>query len=1048
MNVRTKLDDYLWKVVCEDFDEEFAYEYLKTNGDFPAAACSSIRKGNLWGRNFDYPYNNSVKFAVKNDRTEDRYASHGSAGGFSALTKAFVESGEDSDLYKVLPYMVYDGQNEYGVTANYNIVPTDHGVNYVTAKVSEEKEIPALAIIRFILDNFKSATQAVEYIRDHVSLYFSTVLHTQGNELHVMVGDKYKTYCLEFIDGETVVIDISSKPYMTNYHLYGVKFNPDGKVFTPETKLAYDATKNAYDFNHVTLHGSGLERYNLIVDMYPLIHNEHDMRTALKELYYTRAYKSSENPANPVWYTEFVGEDTEFVGEDTDHRYLNNSIVFPSDFGSLNGMRLISDGSSSDKSLWEIDIRPFGGGYVPLIWFVISENEAYICSPEEQGSVQANKWYVSHDDGYHWEEAATPILLKYDISKLKAYNSSEDEIPITFFDFIFNAMDITVKSDVSEFVSAIESSSQAYEERSRDTGLTWCTCTSVVYNLKDLTMVISSQEGDVCHVDVIKPVEDYIYGDVEFKAAQGMTPQGFRVKTKDKKPAVSDIEINPEDEATEELRKIKKDGVTYGVPESGEELPEYTEADIGKVLGIEAGELGEGTEITTGPIDKLYFNTEGLLNFDYSQLSWTETDDSKYYALLNGQQNGILIQDLTPLHENLYGVADGPTYTSFMLIINKSDTEFGESGITFPPHKVTMFNQRTGEVIPLEDGVHEFPQASIDTIFEITEVGENNNLLTSMFSMNNAFSTEPILGWKSELPKYTANDAGKVLTVVSKSISPEGYRTLKNPMEFPDITELPSLAGKRIMRYEGYVALWKVDVQGPEDLGIDNLYTVQLYINDELGGTYDERYICFNRRIIFEETVMKAGKWYKESGASYVEVEDLPNLLYDSSVIAENIYPQEPIYDLSIFDYWFAKPEVKTSLKWKEASGGIAVVEVTETMQTSTLPAQTVPALTKAQIENIRALRAAGKSVRIKNASGDYDVTEGDTTNDEIRFTYFGLYLGYYIEGTNVIAVYDQIGKDNRIPTTTSADAGKFLTVDSNGDIVVTAMETWQGGNF
>lgn len=86
------------------------------------------------------------------------------------------------------------------------------------------------------------------------------------------------------------------------------------------------------------------------------------------------------------------------------------------------------------------------------------------------------------------------------------------------------------------------------------------------------------------------------------------------------------------------------------------------------------------------------------------------------------------------------------------------------------------------------------------------------------------------------------------------------------------------------------------------------------------------------------------------------------------------------------------------------------IIETTGTMQTSTLPAYTVPLLTKAQIQTIQTDIAAGKTVMVKDSAGQYVVNESDSTNHEIRFTYLSLYLGYYLEGDNVVAVYDVIG--------------------------------------
>ena len=79
------------------------------------------------------------------------------------------------------------------------------------------------------------------------------------------------------------------------------------------------------------------------------------------------------------------------------------------------------------------------------------------------------------------------------------------------------------------------------------------------------------------------------------------------------------------------------------------------------------------------------------------------------------------------------------------------------------------------------------------------------------------------------------------------------------------------------------------------------------------------------------------------------------------------------------------------------------------TMQTSTSPYMTVPKLTKEQIDEIYSYLGSDKIVKVIDDNGDYLVTEIDKKNEEIRFTYLGMYLGYYLEGSNVIAVYTTI---------------------------------------
>lgn len=109
--------------------------------------------------------------------------------------------------------------------------------------------------------------------------------------------------------------------------------------------------------------------------------------------------------------------------------------------------------------------------------------------------------------------------------------------------------------------------------------------------------------------------------------------------------------------------------------------------------------------------------------------------------------------------------------------------------------------------------------------------------------------------------------------------------------------------------------------------------------------------------------------------------------------------------------------DISTSTSYRRGStgyiaigGGSEKIITTGTMQTSTLPAMAVPALTKNQIDTIHTLLSQGKYVMVDDNNGQYVVTESDNLYEEIRFTYMGMYLGYYLEGNNVIATYATMG--------------------------------------
>lgn len=103
-----------------------------------------------------------------------------------------------------------------------------------------------------------------------------------------MVGDKDGVYVVEFVDNKAVVIDISNKPFITNFYIDGVSFDANGHV-EPST---------------VTPYGTGLERYNILADAYDSAADTGSMQYLLKQLKYTNAY-NFDDPAR-IWKTDFA----------------------------------------------------------------------------------------------------------------------------------------------------------------------------------------------------------------------------------------------------------------------------------------------------------------------------------------------------------------------------------------------------------------------------------------------------------------------------------------------------------------------------------------------------------------------------------------------------------------------------------------------------------------------------------------------------------------------------------------------------------------------
>ena len=257
------------------------------------AGCTSIRKGNLYGRNFDWVFDEGAEFVVKTTRRDDKWASIGVASAVAGLTDAFVQSGVYNEAYRILPFKLEDGINEHGVVANINVVPLDKGTTIGTTPTGTvEAEVCTSMLVRYILDKFQTAKEAGEYIRDYVTVYTPKYLDEQDYECHFMVGDKEHTYIMEIINGTVTYREYN---IMTNYYLDGVTFNEDNTLYsiidTPEHTPSVD--------NGLSMYSSGVERHNILAAF------EGSMRERMNVILYTQTYTGEEGA--DFWYSEYTG---------------------------------------------------------------------------------------------------------------------------------------------------------------------------------------------------------------------------------------------------------------------------------------------------------------------------------------------------------------------------------------------------------------------------------------------------------------------------------------------------------------------------------------------------------------------------------------------------------------------------------------------------------------------------------------------------------------------------------------------------------------------
>ena len=286
-----KLEDFLYEATYSNLDYDYAERYMEKHYP-PIGGCSSVRKDLLFGRNYDWYYSETPTIVVHVTETETRHASVAVCSGIGELNNDFVNSGEYSANYKAVPFAVLDGVNDAGVYGNINVVPIgDWGITTGTMpKIRLKKCLTAMTLLRFVLDNFDSATTAVEYLRDFTSV---RMLYNDNLalEAHYMIADATKTYSVEFVNNEMVILDITDKPYMTNFYLKNMAMLPNSHVVDRTT---------------ITPHSMGVERYELIDSKYHTIEDTNDMIFLMhKDLKYTQMYSRD---LDPYWYTELTGE--------------------------------------------------------------------------------------------------------------------------------------------------------------------------------------------------------------------------------------------------------------------------------------------------------------------------------------------------------------------------------------------------------------------------------------------------------------------------------------------------------------------------------------------------------------------------------------------------------------------------------------------------------------------------------------------------------------------------------------------------------------------
>lgn len=216
-------------------------------------ACSVVRDGNAFHRNYDWFFTDAMTFVGETTHGINRLASLAVMSVGTNLTDKTAKSSEGSRYFRCLPGMSLDGVNECHVAANINVQSGQIGWRRTGS-------LHCLGAVKWVLDHATNALHGASYLAANVYIPSD---YPMG--FHYMVADLNSTYIVE----NNEYHEVDGRAVMTNYRIYPM-----------------DQT------------GQGQERYQILL-------NDGDITDA----WWTKAYLRTTNPA----WTSDIGEDTETV---------------------------------------------------------------------------------------------------------------------------------------------------------------------------------------------------------------------------------------------------------------------------------------------------------------------------------------------------------------------------------------------------------------------------------------------------------------------------------------------------------------------------------------------------------------------------------------------------------------------------------------------------------------------------------------------------------------------------------------------------------------
>lgn len=300
-----KIAPYLYKMQVNEFDwNRLAETYQRIDPSLNSGMCSSVRAGNIVGRNLDWSYDNTADIIVHTVKGPNvKHSVIGVATGVPGVEEGDLSAGRWSEKVWIAAHSICDGINDAGVVMNHNVVPgPTNDASVITYTNPGKKRLSASNVIRWVLNNADSASNACEIIKNEIDIFVPNVLH--GYDSHWMINDTNKCYIAEIRKGQVIIIDVTDRPCMTNFRIEGTSL-----------------TNGVINIDTVERYAQGTERYNLFLSNTNTANTVDGMINLMNSYPYSMCYDELRKP-DPFWYSDYVGNDERF-GDLTIHSPTN-----------------------------------------------------------------------------------------------------------------------------------------------------------------------------------------------------------------------------------------------------------------------------------------------------------------------------------------------------------------------------------------------------------------------------------------------------------------------------------------------------------------------------------------------------------------------------------------------------------------------------------------------------------------------------------------------------------------------------------------------------